>query len=103
MRPTKKKNMMNKAQSEELPAGETQIMGWILGHKYGIRAELYSRDQTPERTIRTLLQAVKNTMLLRLKYPDDTDEELEARMQKGDPVTQEEEETRVEEADDEDL
>lgn len=67
---------------------EIDIIITIRGHKYGVRDDI--KDKVPEVLLRTLLQCIKNTALLRLRYPDDTEEQLETRMQKGDPVTHQE-------------
>lgn len=52
----------------------------IRGNKYAIWDDL--KGKVPEVVLQYLLQCIKNTALLQLKYPNDTAKQIEERMGK---------------------
>lgn len=68
----------------KLPITEVQVMGEIFGIKYGLRSDLDTPGKSRVETVEYLVSAVRNTLILRLKYPDISEEELEEKMRTGD-------------------
>lgn len=67
---------------------EIEIVGTIFGKQYGLRAEI-TEERTAEEVINHLTLAIRNTLVLRSKYPKSrypnmTEEDLEEKMRTGD-------------------